>query len=78
MSELRMLTHAERLDLSQRVRRAVALLPALWRYQAEVHQPHKCGCVLFAPVRGGWRCLRCMPPLDLPERLRQMIEQSMQ
>lgn len=74
MSELCVLTHAERLDLIQRVREANALLPALWRWQAEVQQPHACGCVLFAPVRGGWRCLHCMPPLDLPPALQTKID----
>lgn len=70
--------HAEREAQRRRVREANALLPALWRWQAEVQQPHTCGCVLFAPVPGGWRCLRCMPPLDLPQALQTKIDATVE
>ena len=72
------LSPAERAVLQRRTAACIRLLAHLADYQAEVRQPCRlCGCVLFAAVPGGVRCLHCWPPLDLPERLRQIIEESM-
>lgn len=40
--------------------------------------PHHCGCPLFAQVSGGWRCLYCWPPLDLPPILAEEIARTRQ
>lgn len=71
------LTNEERKALRGRLRRAFALLPRLHAHcRAEVHGDacDVCGGVLFAQVAGGWRCLYCWPPLDLPRPLLREVE----
>lgn len=75
--EFRPLTAQERAELRRRTAKALKLLWHFQGYAVEVRQPHQCGCLLFDRVAGGVRCMRCMPPLDLPARLAQIVEESM-
>ncbi len=58
-----------------RIKRAIPLLPCLACYSAVLHGPcDECGCVLWATVSGGYRCLKCMPPLEMSREHRTMLE----
>ncbi len=71
----RPLSISERLDLQARIRQALAILPRLADEQAEIQQPcRSCGCVLWLPVKGGYRCAACMPPISLPSGLLKKID----
>lgn len=60
-----------------RAARARKIMGELSLYGAEIKGTHACGCVLWAPVKGGWRCLKCMPPLKMPDELRRKIIETM-
>ncbi len=61
-----------------RQRRSCELQDQLYQYKAVMHGPcEQCGCLIWARVAGGFRCLHCAPPLGFPERLRQLIAQTL-
>ena len=62
-------------ELEIREMRARTLLGQLSYYKAVIRRPHACGCVLFAQVEGGYRCLRCTPPATMSMELRQQVQQ---
>jgi hypothetical protein len=72
--------------LAERRRSSLALLqryPELWRaYHVELRTtPHEtCGCLLWCRYPTGYRCLYCMPPLEIaaevPALLEHVVERS--
>jgi hypothetical protein len=73
-------------QLAERRRSSLALLqryPALCReYHVELRMtPHEtCGCLLWCRYPTGYRCLYCMPPLEIaaevPALLEHVVERS--
>src|SRR5438445_13864269 len=67
-------------QLAERRRSSLALLqryPILSReYHVELHTtPHEtCGCLLWCRCLTGYRCLYCMPPLELAKELSGVLE----
>ena len=58
--------------------RSCELQDQLYQYKAVMHGPcERCGCLIWARVEGGFRCLHCAPPARFPERLRRLIASTL-
>src|SRR5213083_1051115 len=76
--KIRMEGNSFKAQLAERRRQSLALLracPQLAHTPVELRAPHEvCGCLLWHKVRYGYRCLYCMPPLDLPVEVEHLVE----
>ena len=61
-----------------RTRRSCELQDQLYQYKAVMHGAcETCGCLIWARVAGGFRCLHCAPPANFPDRLRHLIASTL-
>lgn len=60
------------------IARQLGLLDLFKPYHGVVHQAcSTCGSIIWAQVAGGYRCLHCVPPTSLPERLRTVLNRAL-